>query len=229
MRWIALLISLATTLSAQSSVGERFLAARSAYDEGRFAAAREEFQALLREGAGASVPLLEAIARCSGELGEHAHAIAACRSALLRAPGDAAIVAALRHAESELGMDPSPLTRRERGSAVWIAILGAGVQLLGVVSWMRRRRAMGGLAWAVGLGLSGLAVHDVVAGADGRAVVVVPEVALRPAPEVDPDGSSLRLRAGEIVVSGEVIGDFVAIDHDRGGGWVPSGSLARIE
>jgi hypothetical protein len=224
--WIAGSVAL---VRAQSSVQARFEAAMSAYREGRFAVARDEFRALLRERAGAAVPLLDAIGRCSSELSEHAQAIAAYRSALLRAGGDAAIVAALRQAERELGMDPSSLTRRERGLAIWIAVSGAGVQLLGVVLWMRGRRALGGLLWAVGIGGSAVAAHDVLASADGRAVVVAPEVALAAEPGAAIDAASPRLRAGEVVDVRAAADGLLLIDHERGAGWVPSGSLAPIE
>lgn len=201
----------------------------SAYEEGRFAVARDEFRALFRERAGASVPLLEAVARCSSELGEHAQAIAAYRSALLRAGGDAAILASLRQAERKLGMDPSALTRRERGLPIWIAVLGAVVQLLGVVLCMRGRRVLGGVLWAIGIGGSALAVHDVLGSSGGRAVVVAPEVALAAEPGGAVDAAAPRLRAGEVVEVREDEGGLVRIEHPRGAGWVPSGSLAPIQ
>lgn len=224
--WIA---ASAALVRAQSSLQARLEAAMSAYDEGRFAVARDEFRALLRERAGATVPLLDAIGRCSFQLSEHAQAIAAYRSALLRAGGDAAIIASLRQAESQLGMDPSALTRKERGLAIWIAALSAGVQLLGVVLWMFGRRAYGGLLWAVGIGGSAIAVHDVLASAEGRAVVVAPEVALAAEPGTAVDAASPRLRAGEVVDVRATADGRLLIDHERGTGWVPSGSLAPIE
>ncbi|MFG0317257.1 MAG: SH3 domain-containing protein [Planctomycetota bacterium JB042] len=240
---VASLVLALFATTAPADDGSSSDAAVRAYREGRHADAARVFRGLLESCVGGDPRLLFNLGNCAFRAGDHAEAALRYRQVLARRPGDDGARFNLRLAERRLGLDevrPGLLERLDTrldaspASGAWIAAL---LQLLGLVGLAvgrgRLSRGIGVLLLAGGLALAvrGASLRDPVgrARASSDAVVLTPDLPLRPAPH-DEVPATRRLRAGEVVEVVESSDRWARVEDVRGGvGWLRTDGIGRVD
>ncbi len=240
---------LASPLRAQDDSGERFVEANKAYQAKDYQRAVELYQSLLDDGY-RSAGLYHNLGNSYYRLGRPALAVLQYERGLLLAPRDQD----LRHnlevvragLPDELESIPTFFLKRWWNAllrtfpsggwaAIGLILLWAGLAGLGLWMLARKRRLR---AWGFFLGL-GLLIFSLPAFTlsfarksmerhSGRAVIMVPEVNLRSAP--DPESSSIMaLHAGTTVELRDVIGDWHKVLLSNGDqGWLPATAVEEV-
>ena len=205
--------------------------AERAYRMGDFQKAMEFYEAALEVGEAPNGALLYNMGNCAMRLGDPALATLCYRRALLWLPGNSDVLANLRLADEQLGLDqagPPP----SRGSpwlwlAAVVALQGIGLALV-VMRRARGVRLLGVLLVGAGLAVAADLLRQEWLPGLPAGVVLTDQVQVLEEPR-EQAGSVCVLPAGAVVEVIETSPEWLRVQHAKGEGWARRGPVAVVE